>query len=148
MKYTDDDIITAYGYCLSHDCRNCPLDGVDNCMDKVEICIPEIYNRQKAEIESLKIAIEVTRDNLGDARAELQKAESEIERLKGMVSQNEGVLPQYEALVRDEAIKEFAERLKKRKYQSSEWSHGEHPYVVEKTDIDDVLEEMTEEYHE
>jgi hypothetical protein len=55
---TDDDIITAYGYCLSLDCRNCPLDGVDNCMDKVEIGIPEIYKRQKAEIEELERQIE------------------------------------------------------------------------------------------
>ena len=44
--------------------------------------------------------------------------------------------------IRAEAIKEFAERLKERKYLSSEWSHGEHPYVVEESDIDDVLDEM------
>lgn len=41
-----------------------------------------------------------------------------------------------------EAIKEFAENLKERKYQSTEWSHGEHPFVVEVDDIDDLLEEM------
>lgn len=39
-------------------------------------------------------------------------------------------------------IKEFAERLKERKYQSSDWSHGEHPFVVEETDIDELVEEM------
>lgn len=44
-----------------------------------------------------------------------------------------------------EAIREFAERLKKWKYQSSDWSHGEHPFVVEETDIDDLVIEMTEE---
>lgn len=42
-----------------------------------------------------------------------------------------------------EAIKEFAERLKERAYTSSDWSHGEHPQVVECDDIDDLLEEMT-----
>lgn len=47
-------------------------------------------------------------------------------------------------LEKNKAIKEFAERLKERKYQSSEWSHGEHPYVVEESDIDEILEEMTE----
>ena len=46
--------------------------------------------------------------------------------------------------VKAEAIKEFAERLKEQKYQSSEWSHGEHPFVVEEADIDDLVLEMTE----
>jgi chromosome segregation ATPase len=85
------------------------------------------------EIESIKIALEVSIAKLGDARVELQKAESEIDRLKGMVSQNEGVLPQYEALVRDEAIKEFADRLK------------EIDDYVSPLDIDNLVKEMTEE---
>ncbi len=41
-----------------------------------------------------------------------------------------------------DGVKKFAEMLKERKYQSSEWSHGGHPYVIEIDDIDDVLEEM------
>jgi hypothetical protein len=45
--------------------------------------------------------------------------------------------------VRAEAIKEFVERLKEYKYLSREWSHGEHPYVVEVDDIDNLAEEMT-----
>lgn len=39
-------------------------------------------------------------------------------------------------------IKDFAERLKEYKYQSSDWSHGEHPFVVEESDIDELVEEM------
>ncbi len=39
-------------------------------------------------------------------------------------------------------IKDFAEKLKEHKYQSSDWSHGEHPYVVEEDDIDQLVEEM------
>ena len=39
-------------------------------------------------------------------------------------------------------IKDFAENLKEYKYQSSDWSHGEHPFVVEESDIDDLVEEM------
>ena len=41
-----------------------------------------------------------------------------------------------------EAVKEFAERLKEMKYESIEWSHGKHPYVVEESDIDNLVEEM------
>ena len=45
--------------------------------------------------------------------------------------------------VKAEAYKEFAERLKERKYlDETGWSHGEHPYIVEEDDIDDVLEEL------
>jgi hypothetical protein len=42
----------------------------------------------------------------------------------------------------EKGIKDFAERLKEYKYQSSDWSHGEHPFVVEESDIDDLVEEM------
>lgn len=41
-----------------------------------------------------------------------------------------------------DGVKQFAERLKERKYQSSDWSHGEHPFVVEESDIDELVEEM------
>ena len=39
-------------------------------------------------------------------------------------------------------IKDFAKRLKEYKFQSSDWSHGEHPFVVEESDIDELAEEM------
>lgn len=55
-------------------------------------------------------------------------------------------LEDYDNLIGDisrEGIKEFAERLKERKYlDETGWSHGEHPYIVEEDDIDDVLEEL------
>lgn len=46
--------------------------------------------------------------------------------------------------IKSEAIKEFADRLKEKKYKSCEWSHGEHPYIVEECDIDNLVKEMTE----
>lgn len=39
-------------------------------------------------------------------------------------------------------IKEFVEEIKEHQYQSSDWSHGEHPYVIEVDDIDDALLNM------
>ena len=50
--------------------------------------------------------------------------------------------------IKAEAYKEFAERLKERKYLDDGWSHGEHPYVVEESDIDDVYEELVGEDNE
>ena len=48
------------------------------------------------------------------------------------------------AELKAEAIKEFAERLKEYRYTSSDWSHGEHPMVVEWDDVEEVLYRMTE----
>ena len=41
-----------------------------------------------------------------------------------------------------DGVKEFAKKLKGCKYKSSDWSHGEHPFVVEEDDIDEIVEEM------
>jgi DNA repair exonuclease SbcCD ATPase subunit len=109
----------------------------------------------ETESESLKIAIEVAMDNLGDARAELQKAESEIESLEAEIDK------QYEQAKADilgnmsnggtschwcidkhraEAIKEFAERLK----AEATLEHGG-VTVVYGSCIDNLVKEMTEE---
>jgi hypothetical protein len=39
-------------------------------------------------------------------------------------------------------LPQFAERLKEMAYKSTDWSHGEHPLVVEVDYIDEVLEEF------
>lgn len=52
------------------------------------------------------------------------------------------VLSNFLSSAEAEAVKKFAARLKERKYETSDWSHGAHPYVVEEDDIDEVLEEM------
>lgn len=89
----------------------------------------ETSDKQQAEIE-----------RLNHIRAELSR---EIERLKEAYAVYEETTGLKQ--VRADTAKKFAEWLKVRKYKSSEWSHGEHPYVVEESDIDEVLEEMTEE---
>ena len=43
-----------------------------------------------------------------------------------------------------ETAEKFAERLKAMAYQSTDWSHGEHPMVVEVDYIDEICEEITE----
>ena len=45
---------------------------------------------------------------------------------------------------RKETVEKFAERWKKMAYQSTDWSHGEHPMVVEVDYIDEICEEITE----
>jgi hypothetical protein len=82
---------------------------------------------------------------LPDALSLINRQKAEIERLEGERQEFRCVIDDLSNQVntaKAEAIKDFAERLKERKYQSSDWSHGEHPYVVEESDIDDVLDEM------
>jgi hypothetical protein len=45
---------------------------------------------------------------------------------------------------RKETAEKFAERLKSMAYQSTDWSHGVHPMVVEVDYIDEICEEFTE----
>ena len=53
----------------------------------------------------------------------------------------QGIKNTYEIVVPDK-LKQFTERLKKMAYKSNDWSHGEHPLVVEVDYIDEVLEEF------
>ena len=117
----DKEIIKALECCNrpanQTSCDDCPYQFIDEkCSSKLINDALDLINRQKAEIESLSIALEVTRDNLGDTREELNKAEMEIERLKSM---NQSKLDMIHDLrteletAKSEAIKEFAERLKK-----------------------------------
>jgi DNA-directed RNA polymerase subunit RPC12/RpoP len=46
--------------------------------------------------------------------------------------------------VRKNTAEKFAERLKEMAYQSTDWSHGVHPMVVEVDYIDEIAEEITE----
>lgn len=41
-----------------------------------------------------------------------------------------------------DGAREVIQMLKERLYLSSEWSHGAHPYVVEESDLDEVIEEL------
>lgn len=118
---TDAEIIKCLQICSTYGgkCTACPAYvKVDrsNCK-QVLVGALDIINRQQAEIERL------TARNFELS----EKGEKVCVALKNAKS---------------EARKEFAERLLQKKYQSSDWSHGEHPFVVEVDDILDVLEEM------
>jgi hypothetical protein len=118
MFMTDNEIIKALECCaIKHLCNECPLNHNRKDCIRIERLVLDLIERQKAEIERL---------------------ENHIQEGVDLAKQ----LPEMVAFIQAEAYKEFAERLKERKYQSSDWSHGEHPFVVEEDDIDEVLEEM------
>lgn len=116
-KLTDSEIVKALECCCKgqlYQCNNCPLkiNGYSHCFDTLRKYTLDLINRLQAENERLK---------------NCWKADV----VRGIITG-----------AKAEAYKEFAERLKQLKYQSSDWSHGEHPFVVEESDIDDTLYEL------
>ena len=119
----DNDIIKALECCaFEHNCNGCFYNVPESaysaqCIEKIMHASLDLINRQKAEIE----------------------------RLKDMVSQNEGVLPKYERIIKDEAIKEFADVLKESQGKISVMSfvHGTKDYIPVEN-IDNLVKEMTE----
>ena len=130
---TEREIIKALECCkkakINQDCvvLKCPFSTEYGCnigLENLRNEALDLINRQRAEIERLKC-------EMGKL---LPKDCSYAVQME--VSNN------LETKIRAEAIREFADRLKEMKYESIEWAHGEHPYVVEESDIDNLVEEM------
>ena len=101
--------------------KNMPYD-IDITVRESRLLIESLLEenkRQKAEIDNLSMALEVTRDNLGDTREALNEAEAEIERfnkIKNAYDFAECIKQEIKA----EAAKEFAELLKQEIAQALE----------------------------
>ena len=139
---SDNKTIKALECCICNDgCEQCPVS--EKCFflyNKPYVETPEILrlsldliNRQKAEIEELKKEINHYKINL-------PYLEHQNEDFCGVpCSFMENLVEQAKA----EAIKEFWGRLQSIAYRSEvEWSHGEHPMLIELDDAEEIYEEM------
>lgn len=134
----DNDIIKALECCINGEGCNdrCPYHKYQHevhCIEQHGHDLLDLINRLQTEI-----------GRLNHIRAELSK---EIDKLRDMVAQNEGVLPRYEQLIKTEAIKEFAEKLKKSAFEcdvSLGYGMSHCTEVVTIIEIDDLVKEMTE----
>ena len=123
-KLTDEEIIQSLGQCASDDggCVGCVLKDMHcaNCIRRLQAESLNLINRQKAEIEKLQEEFLLI----------FEKMESE-----------------YDAKIKAEACKEFAERLKqhKRKMRGFDLNEEFWDYAVLVENIDEVLKEMEEE---
>jgi 3-methyladenine DNA glycosylase/8-oxoguanine DNA glycosylase len=132
----DEEVIKALECCKKHgynfeECERCPYGG--QCYtDDVNLCqdVLDLINRQKAEIKEL------------EAKCDRQYEQAEAD-IRANIADGGTSCHWCMDKHRAEAIKEFAERLKERAYTSSDWSHGEHPQVVELEDINEIVEELT-----
>ena len=115
---TDNEIIKAFEHCCKgRDCRCCAYHGAFDCSRQVWLDVAAIIKRQRAEIEKLKIYSE----NLDISQKHLL---------------NECAMARKTA--KSEAIKEFAEQLKKRFYLL------DGRCVVDIPQINNLVKEMTE----
>ena len=130
---TDNEIIKALECCVNdtdHLVSYCDGNGKKH---KITIKdIADLINRQKAEIESLKIANEKLYDANKSQEAEIEKLTINMNAFGlGMIS------------ARADAVKEFAERLKKRGYP---FSINGNPcsLLVSEDEIDILVKEFME----
>ena len=155
---SDNEIIKALECCIDCDCKNCPCQTENgHCMEIDETLILDLINRQKAEIENLREENEIYRRanfliaGQRDARdkeivcleAELESVQSGADLLKAEVKRLEKRLK----TAKSEAIREFAERLKKLilpqlGISTLEKTEAYHFCLVE---LDNLVKEMTEE---
>ena len=128
-------------------CEDCPMEVSHAiCQELLAFYALDLIKRQKAEIEGLSIQLEVTRDNLGDTREELQNLEVLNESLGKDVDVKLKYIYELENrinIAKAEAIKEFAERLKERKRLHYDYYANVGFRFVTIDDIDNLVKEMT-----
>lgn len=122
---TDEQIIKAVGICRTPGtCRCCPYHELYTtwCVCALMKDVFDLINRQKAEIEGLTAKI-LVKDNINDYNtAQLRIAREELRTAK------------------TEAIKEFAEKLKRYSFADNLSLTGKETVYVE--DIDNLVKEM------
>ena len=160
---TDNEIIEALECCrgdYSTDCDNCPNKKTCDEIDVVSSAI-DLINRQKAEIERLEKEKQDIKDKYDcqqtvyyDLSNIIREKCKELNKypIKTVVNNNceihSKTSKDYDNLMADiksEAIKEFAERLKKLKIKPEfPWDD----YCVSEGNIDNLVKEMTEVQHD
>lgn len=131
---TDEQVIKAIECCTKkYGCHDCPLVNDELCMITINKEALSLIKWQQVEIEDLI-----------KQRDEQLRINRQVVRRNGKHVDERNRLRAKLATAKSEAYKDFAEMLKKYKYVSSDWSHGEHHYVVEEDDIDNLLWVLTE----
>lgn len=142
---TDNEIIKALECCINDECEDCPLYGENapdvygNCVQNTKRNALDLINRQKAEIERLKTAFEVVKQECEDMFTANRNLMAEIEQWKEEANKYQNLW--CEAVediqtAKTEVIKEFADRLK------DYHKNYEGFCVVDDDDIDNLVKEM------
>lgn len=140
-KFTDEEIIKALKLCSKSlsikTCQKCPFYLQTNCVSALKLNALDLINRQKAEIEKLK-------SKYGKLCEYAEKKEFELAEINADISWfREAKFSRLAPAIKEikvEACKEFAEKLKEKRWDA-ECRVG-YVQVVDVGDIDEVLKEM------
>ena len=157
---TDKEIIKALECCCkSNSCEGCPLDyftfSSSQCASELAIKSLDLINRQKAENKRLEKEVNLVSIQFQDLQERYEEAQAEIDRLKecpkcvyeydGEITEYcvQGPCPNFKTVeqIKSEAVKEFAERLKEKFFETIR-NYGLTKDVVEVCDIDNLVKEM------
>ncbi len=135
---TDSEIIKALERCGTtrlreqdgdvSPCTDCPMQNCEDCEVELPDCALDLIKRQKAEIERMEKRLDMSRKELSRRRERnIQNSDLNLKLLSEL------------KIVKSEAIREFAARLKVK----AAWDDRDNT-VVHLDDIDSIVKEMTE----
>lgn len=113
MELKDEDIKKALECCNAFTCTGCPLINEKGCFSKSRENALALINRQQAENEQLQRNLKQCENGYSQ---ELYLARCKIEELKSLCTSEDKLIKELRAEIKQaksEAIKEFAERLRK-----------------------------------
>ncbi|MBE6784167.1 MAG: hypothetical protein E7536_09180 [Ruminococcaceae bacterium] len=157
-KMTDNEIIKAFEYCVKHEdtCEGCPcVENKTECVTNHPKHALDLINRQKEEITKNEKIIEAANNLIDIQKSEIEaliagqetlqkyiaEKDAEIEKLNAYISRCESGEEYWVKCLLErpaEAVKEFAERLKKEWNLKTEYANN----IVFADDIDNAVKEM------
>ena len=147
---TDNEIIKALEYCSTdvreNTCPKCAFYKKHRCSTLMLNAVSDIINRQKAEIEELKTEIERMEDENYTLKNKIEIRDNLIEQLGSDINIKYNTIYTMREKLKNsksEAIKEFAERVKRYSFVDNLSLDGKETVYVD--DVDNLVKEMTEE---
>lgn len=140
---TDEQIIKNAERHKLGSCSQCDYKNYgSNCLHELLNDSIKLSNRQKAEIEGLNVELKAMRGAANSYKLELERKEDELHRAKVEISKHFD----YMNSATNEAIKEFAERLKEIIYTHENRVDVDGIVLLTRIDnsIDNLVKEMTE----
>jgi hypothetical protein len=125
------------------------IQGARDCVERNKdggVYLPDllvVIDSQQTQIDKMLEDLQFRTNQVIEQQAEIEEWKKINQRLYDEMEERRkediGIAKGY---ARIEAIKEFWNRLQGIAYQSSDWSHGEHPMVVELDDVEEIYDEM------
>ena len=141
---TDNDIIKALECCMESECDKCEYQDNTACKEYIfQDCLKLIKSKMD-EVKALKYYYKECLKDLSKAHAENDRKAHILD----SYALQYGTVVDKDKLLKDakaEAVREFIDKVSKDYgYISSDWSHGEHPKVVECDDLETIYHEFYE----